>query len=457
MQIPSIWVLTTIGEIGDVISGGTPSTAKQEYFDGDIPWLTPADLSGYQDKYISQGKRKITKSGLVNSSAKLLPANSILFSSRAPIGYVVIARNPISTNQGFKNLVLNEGLFHEYAYYYLKSAKQLAESMASGTTFKEISGSKFAELPIPLPPLPEQHRIVAKIEELFSDLDAGIVSLHKAKEQLKTYRQSVLKWAFEGKLTEEWRKKSQPQIEKNDKSVPKNQSNHLISGISGSDNLPEGWKWVKISDICDVVRGGSPRPAGDPKYYDGKIPFLKVRDITKDNNPYLITFEYTIKEAGLHKTRKIAPNTLLLSNSGATLGVPKICMLDATMNDGIAAFLKLDQRSNLYLYYFWLNKTKELRNINMGAAQPNLNTDIIKNYLVPYCSFEEQSTIVSEIESRLSVADNLEKTIDASLAQADALRQSILKRAFEGKLVPQDPNDEPAEKLLERIKNRLNR
>jgi len=82
MQIPSIWVLTTIGEIGDVISGGTPSTAKQEYFDGDIPWLTPADLSGYQDKYISQGKRKITKSGLVNSSAKLLPANSILFSSR---------------------------------------------------------------------------------------------------------------------------------------------------------------------------------------------------------------------------------------------------------------------------------------------------------------------------------------------------------------------------------------
>ncbi|MFN5848305.1 MAG: restriction endonuclease subunit S, partial [Chitinophagales bacterium] len=124
----------------------------------------------------------------------------------------------------------------------------------------------------------------------------------------------------------------------------------------------------------------------------------------------------------------------LLSNSGATLGVPKICMIDATMNDGIAAFLDLDERSNLYLYYFWLSKTKELRNINMGAAQPNLNTDIIKNYLVPYCSIEEQQLIVSELESKLTVCDRIEETISQSLQQAETLRQSILKKAFEGKL-----------------------
>ena len=112
--------------------------------------------------------------------------------------------------------------------------------------------------------------------------------------------------------------------------------------IRDSDNvngeLPKGWKWVKVSEVCNVVRGGSPRPAGDPRYYGGYIPFLKVADVTKDENVYLNSFQYTITEAGLHKTRKISPNTLLLSNSGATLGVPKVCMIDETMNDGIAAF-----------------------------------------------------------------------------------------------------------------------
>lgn len=104
------------------------------------------------------------------------------------------------------------------------------------------------------------------------------------------------------------------------------------------------------------------------------------------------------------------------------------------------------------MYYFWLSKTRELRGINMGAAQPNLNTEIIKNYSIPYCPFEQQKEVVTEIESRLSVADKIEETIAQSLKQAEALRQSILKKAFSGKLVPQDPDDEPAEKLLARIR-----
>ncbi|MCK4677764.1 MAG: restriction endonuclease subunit S [Bacteroidales bacterium] len=425
LNIPSHWENAKLGEIGEIASGGTPSTKIIEYFEGDIAWITPADLTKYNKKYIFRGKKNISISGLQKSSAKLLPIGSVLFSSRAPIGYVVIAANEISTNQGFKNLIPSKRVFNEYIYYYLKSAKRLAESLASGTTFKEISAKNFAKIPIPLPPLPEQHRIVAKIEKLFSELDNGIASLKKAKEQLKVYRQSVLKWAFEGRLTED----------------------NIEDGI-----LPSNWKMKKIDDICDVVRGGSPRPAGDPKYYNGNIPFLKVADLTKDNGKFLTSFTYTIKEAGLKKTRQINPNTLIISNSGATLGVPKICMLQATMNDGIAAFLNLDYRTNQYLYYFWQSKTLELRNINQGAAQPNLNTAILKNYIIPYCDFNEQERVVKKIESRFSVADNLEKTIDQSLQQAEALRQSILKTAFEGKLVPQDPDDEPAEVLLERIK-----
>jgi type I restriction enzyme S subunit len=186
--------------------------------------------------------------------------------------------------------------------------------------------------------------------------------------------------------------------------------------------------------LCSVVRGGSPRPAGDPKYYGGKIPFLKVADITVGTQPYLKDYKYTIKEAGLKKTRMINENTLLLSNSGATLGVPKICLIQASFNDGIAAFLGIQKEWLLFHYYFWLSKTKELRNINQGAAQPNLNTDIISDIIFPLCSHSERNQIVSEIETRLSVCDQLEQTIEDSLKKAEALRQSILKKAFEGEL-----------------------
>ena len=292
--------------------------------------------------------------------------------------------------------------------YFISSKYWKLNTKPKGVGIPHIEPTLLWNFELVVPPLPEQQAIVAKIEELFSELENGKQLLLTAQKQLKVYRQSLLKCAFEGKLT--------------NKNVKEGE-------------LPEGWKWVKVSDISNVVRGGSPRPAGDPRFYDGNIPFLKVRDITKDNSIYLTNFEYTIKEAGLHKTRQIKPNTLLLSNSGATLGVPKICMIDATMNDGIAAFLELDMQSNLYLYYFWLSKTKELRNINMGAAQPNLNTDIIKNYLIPLCSIQEQQIIVSELESKLTVCDKIQETISESLQQTETLKQSILKKAFEGKLI----------------------
>lgn len=204
-QLPEGWISTTIGKIGKVVSGGTPSSKEPSYWGGSINWIAPSDLSGYTQKIISEGRKSLTEEGLKHSSAKLLPKGSVLFSSRAPIGYVAIASSELCTNQGFKNLIPAGGVFNEYVYYFLKGAKRLAEERASGTTFLEISGKSFSGLPIPLPPLAEQKRIVAKIEELFSELDAGVANLKAAREKLKIYRQSLLKFAFEGKLTADWR------------------------------------------------------------------------------------------------------------------------------------------------------------------------------------------------------------------------------------------------------------
>lgn len=481
-ELPEGWAWTTVAELGKVVSGGTPSTKEPSYWGGDIAWISPSDLTGYTDKFIACGAKSITTSGLQNSSATVMPAGSVHFSSRAPIGYTAISSRDMTTNQGFKSLVPANGVFSEYIYYYFKSAKQLAESVATGTTFKEISGSAFSKMPVPLPPTAEQHRIVAKIEELFSELDQGVASLKTAREQLKVYRQSLLKNAFEGKLTAAWRAAHRDQLETAaalqqriarerqaryqqqladwqtaGQSGPKPKPPKPLPPLTAEElaelpELPAGWGWFKVNHLCDVVRGGSPRPAGDPKYYGGNIPFLKVADITCTPSPYLSSYSFTITEAGLNKTRQIEPNTLLLSNSGATLGVPKICLISATMNDGVAAFLGLPSDQLLYHYYFWQSQTEKLRNIDQGAAQPNLNTDLIKETLIPICSSAEQSVVTEHLEAALSEADQLDQTLATALQQADALRQSILKKAFCGQLVEQDKNDEPATTLLERIR-----
>ncbi|MCG8570543.1 MAG: restriction endonuclease subunit S, partial [Spirochaetes bacterium] len=429
------WIGTQLKYVGRVVSGGTPKTNILEYWNGDIAWITPADLSGYTNKYITKGRKSITKLGLENSSAKLMPKGSVLFSSRAPIGYIVIAKNEISTNQGFKSLIPYDLLNNEFLYYYLKGNIQLAESLASGTTFKELSGKAFSELPIVIPPLPEQRAIVAKIEQLFSELDNGIDNLKTAQSQLKIYRQSVLKKAFEGELTKEWREKQinlptaeelltqikterknyyQTQINQWHQKVKEWEANgkegkkpgkpsvskpiDIISEneLSELPNIHSNALYLRIANLCDVVRGGSPRPAGDERYYNGSIPFLKVADLTRKSGMFVDSFTYTIKEAGLNKTRLLEKGTLVISNSGATLGVPKITAIEATANDGIAAFLGLTESLSIYLYHFWNSKTKELRNIDQGAAQPNLNTDLLRNYIVPiFCDFE-QNQIVQE-------------------------------------------------------------
>ena len=171
-DIPTSWEWVRLKDIGQIIGGGTPKTERTEYWNGSIPWLTPADLNGYKDKYISFGKRFITDLGLKESSAQLLKEGTILFSSRAPIGYVAIAKNNLATNQGFKSISLFETKSKEYLYYYLKKIAKIVNDNASGTTFKEISGADVGKILFPLPPLEEQERIVKRVDELMAVCDA---------------------------------------------------------------------------------------------------------------------------------------------------------------------------------------------------------------------------------------------------------------------------------------------
>lgn len=184
--IPDTWIWVRIGEVAQVVGGGTPPTRNGDFFaDDGIPWLTPADLYSLRGKYIGRGKRDLSELGLQKSSARLLPTGAVLFSSRAPIGYVAIAANDVSTNQGFKSLVPFHMAMNEFIYYYLLAARAEIEQSASGTTFKEVSGKRMQRLLFPLPPLAEQQRIVEEVDRLMQTIDSLEAKLEPSR---LTYR-----------------------------------------------------------------------------------------------------------------------------------------------------------------------------------------------------------------------------------------------------------------------------
>ena len=288
-----------------------------------------------------------------------------------------------------------------------------------------VSVNDLAEIGFPLSPLAEQQRIVDRIESLFAKLDEAKEKAQAVVDSFEARKAAILHKAFTGELTAKWREEHGVRM--------------------------ESWEHHQFSDLCAIVRGGSPRPAGDPRYYDGNIPFMKVADITRNDSPYVSKVEYSIKEEGLKKTRMVEANTLLLTNSGATLGVPAITTIRTTFNDGIAAFIGLDIDSLLFYYYFWTSKTAFLRSINMGAAQPNLNTKLIGEVEIDVPQTAERVEIARVLNALLSKEQQAKEAAEAVLDQIELMKKSILARAFRGELGTNDPSEESAVELLRQV------
>ena len=202
------WKECTLSDLGTIVGGATPSTKdSSNYENGSIAWITPKDLSTHTERFISHGERNITEKGLKSCSAQLMPQNSILFTSRAPIGYIAIAKNEVCTNQGFKSIVPNKDTDFMFLYYLLRYNKDNIENLGSGTTFKEVSGSTMRNVPVKLPPLPTQQ----KIATILSSLDDKIELNNKINTNLEQQTQALFKnWfvdfeRFSGKMPEGWR------------------------------------------------------------------------------------------------------------------------------------------------------------------------------------------------------------------------------------------------------------
>lgn len=305
---------------------------------------------------------------------------------------------------GIKVLKTIKELDAKYFYYFLFTINFPDKGYARHFQYLEKEYISF-------PSLNDQKRIVNKIENLFSEIDKGIESLETAQQQLKVYRQSLLKWAFEGKLT--------------NKDVK-------------DGELPKGWKWVRVDEIASVGTGATPLK-GNRKYYNGgKIAWVTSgalnNEFVKEATDYVT--ELALKETNISVYPK---HTLLLAmyGEGKTRGKCSELLIEASTNQAIAAihFKNHDDRVKPYLKYYLLKNYNDIRMLSSGGVQPNLNLGIVKKTLIPLSSIEEQQLIVDELESRLTLCDKIEETISQSLQQAETLRQSILKKAFEGKLV----------------------
>lgn len=483
-DIPDSWEWSSAGEVAEIVGGGTPKANDPTNFDENgIPWLTPADLSGYESAYISHGARSLSEKGYDTCAAKVLPKNTVLYTSRAPIGYCAIASNEICTNQGFKSLVLGEGLSPRFTRHYLIASKEYAESLSSGSTFKELSGTRMKGVEFPIAPSNEQRRIADKIDALQAKSRRAREALEVTKPLLEKFRQSVLASAFRGDLTAQWRTQN-PDVEpatklleriraerrarweeaelakmqakgkepKNDKWKAKYKEPESVD-TSELPELPGGWCWSNIGELFHVGVGATPSRK-EPDYWNGDVPWVSSGEVAfcriAETNEYITELGLANASTEIHPIGTVLVGMI---GEGKTRGQTAILDIEACNNQNSAAIrVSETEISPEFVYRFFEYQYAKTRSIGSGNNQPALNKGRVQAIAIPVPPIEEIQCISLLLEEKFTQIYRFEELNEPLVDQIDRLDQSILAKAFRGELVPQDPNDEPASVLLERIK-----
>ena len=366
------WKQCVLSDIGEIVGGGTPSTKNENYYGGDIAWITPKDLSGFQGRYIERGERNITAQGLRNSSARLMPANSILFTSRAPIGYVAIAKNEVCTNQGFKSIVPNSETDYLFLYYMLKHNSAKIEALSSGTTFKEVSGSVMKQVEVYVPTSKAEQQRIANILGALDDKIENNIRINRCLEQMA---HAVYKSWFVD--FEPW------------------------DGV-----MPGDWREGILSELTEFKNGKS-RPSTI-----GAIPVYGGNGILS------------------YSDKSNASNTVIIGRVGAYCGNIFLETGDCWVSDN-AIYAKSKLCPDEYHNYFLLHSLG-LGGKRIGTSQPLLTQGILSaiEVMVPSSdAVNRYNDIVSSLFNR--IRSNIKES--ACLA---AIRDALLPRLISGKLPP---------------------
>ena len=400
LNIPESWAETTIGEVFEVLSGSTPKTSKPENYTSDgIKWITPADLSKLSSVFIGEGRRDITKLGYESCSTRLLPKNSVIYTTRAPIGHIAIASNELCTNQGFKSLVIRELWLSKFIYYYLKHITPYIQSKGSGITFKEVSSTVMKSIPVILPPRGEQERIVKKIESCFEKIDEVIYSFDSINNKFEKLSLSFL--VNEGGWL--------PAI--------------FLEEITTERNERVG------------IKNPSHRKIG----VDNKIGVVDLRVTSKN------TFEkYKIVKKGdiLYNPMRVNVGSIALYlDEDEAITSPDYIVFST--NEGYSSWL-------IYNYLKSSFGAEEISRKLTGSVRERLYYKKLKNIPFPNPSLEihgKANRVLNGLNLEIRLfQEKMEKLLSLT-------KSSILEKAFQGQLVPQIANEGTGLELLELINN----
>ena len=481
-QVPSGWRWVRLGMVGDIVGGGTPRSDNPTYFaDQGIPWLTPADLHGFKEKRILRGRRCITQLGLENSSAQLLPAGSVLFSSRAPIGYVAIAGTQLSTNQGFKSCIPYVPETNEFIYYYLMSAASRIDREASGTTFREVSGKVVSKIPVPLPPLAEQKRIVAKVDELMALCDRLESQLQErdtqqaalARASLARFaeaptpdnlnhlfhdsftidpaelRKTILNLAVQGKLVSQDPNDKPAGVLASELAEIRNQ--YLAEGKRRGQKIfdqpseqelpfciPDSWQWIPLG-VAVTLLGGYAYESGTyvPRSLNQIIRLGNVKndDLLLDQKPAHIPDSIAEKT----KVFEIRAGDILITMTGTkakrdyafTLVVSQGHLANKRLflNQRVGA-IRPFRREIVPLINMFL-KADQLLDLIFATAtgtanQANIGAASILDLPFPLPPLSEQRRIVAKVDQLIALVDQLEVQLAASRSAAMSLMTAVV-------------------------------
>ncbi|MEZ6072279.1 MAG: restriction endonuclease subunit S [Pirellulales bacterium] len=487
-QLPPGWAWATLSEYAEIATGTTPRRSDSGYWHGGmIPWVTSTAVN---EPFVRQGNEFVTQLALDETNLKIYPVHTLIVAlygegkTRGKVSELLI---DATVNQALGTIRLTGPVaeFRPFVKFYLQSRYENLRRKAAGGMQPNLNLGILKTIETPIAPLNEQRRIVAKIEELFSDLDAGVAALERAQANLKRYRASVLKAAVEGSLTAQWREQNPEDVEPasellerilterrerweaeqlatyeaKGKKPPKGWKDKYKPpaepDVSKLPELPEGWCWVTVEQVGEVQLGRQRSPKNRSKEYPTS--YLRAANITEEGIDLsdVLDMEFTPRELERYRLSKGDIVVSEASGSPDQVGkpavwndeLPKCCFQNTVIR--IRPYVVASDYLLVFFKHCYTNSV--FARVAAGVGINHLSAAKFSMIPVALAPLEEQRVLVDEVESLLSVIRQSDEILDATAARSSRLRQAILKRAFEGKLVPQDPNDEPASELLERI------